>query len=120
MKEVESTTKPGLRRAGVALVLAAILGAAVLSGCGSNTSSIESSAKEQIEAGTKQAEEGLQEGTKEAEKALEEAKSQVGAGKGSKQFKEGLSKAEEGVQQGKAQGEKEIEEAKKQIEEATE
>jgi hypothetical protein len=113
-------TKAGLRRTGLALAVAAALGAAAISGCGSNTSSIESSAKKQIEAGTKQAEEGLQKGTKEAEKAIEEAKSEVKGGEGNKQFKEGLEQAEEGVKQGKAQAEKEIEEAKKQIEEATE
>jgi hypothetical protein len=109
----------GRRTTAAVLALAATLAGGLLAGCGSNTSSVESSAKQQIEAGTKQAEEGLQEGTKAAESAVEEAKGQI-TGKGSKQVKEGLKKAEEGIQQGKAQGEEEIEAAKKQIEEETE
>jgi hypothetical protein len=119
MNDGQTTTKAGMRRTGMALAVAAALGAAAISGCGSNTSSVESTAKQQIQEGTKQAEEGLQEGTKAAEKAVEEAKGQI-TGKGSKQVKEGLKKAEEGIKQGKAQGEEEIEEAQKQIEEQTE
>jgi hypothetical protein len=110
----------GRRAAVVVLALAMVLAGGLLAGCGSDSSNVESSAKKQIEAGTKMAEEGLQQGTKEAEEAIQEAKKEVKGGQGAKQFKEGLKQAEEGVQQGKAQGEEEIEEVKKQIEEANE
>jgi hypothetical protein len=109
------------RWAAVAVVALAMAPAGgLLAGCGSNSSKVESSIKEQVQKGTKQAEEGLQQGTKEAEEAIQEAKKEVKGGEGAKQMKEGLKEAEEGVKQGKAQGEEEIEEVKKQIEEASE
>jgi hypothetical protein len=120
MNEVRSATTTKLKVMGVAFAVAAVLAGGILSGCGgsSNTSSIESTAKKQIEAGTKQAEEGLKEGTKAAENAVEEAKGQIN-GKGSAQVKEGLKEAEKGIEAGKSEGEKAIEEAKKETEEAT-
>lgn len=111
--------KLGRRAAVVVMALAMVLAGGLIAGCGSDSSNVESSAKKQIEAGTKMAEEGLQKGTKEAEEAIQEAKKEVKGGQGNKQMKEGLKEAEEGVQQGKAQAEEEIEETKKQIEEAT-
>jgi outer membrane murein-binding lipoprotein Lpp len=119
MNDVHFTSGARLRRMGLALVAAAALGTAVLSGCGSNTSSIESSAKEQIQEGTKKAEEGLKEGTKAAEAAVQEAKEEA-SGENKAQIEEGLNEAEEGIKKGKAEAEKELEETKKQIEEATE
>ena len=103
----------------IAVLAVAALGIGVLSGCGSNSSSIESSAKEQIEKGTQQAEEGLEKGTEEAEKAVQEAKKEA-SGEGKEQIEEGLSEAEEGIKKGKEEAEKQLEETKKQIEEATE
>jgi hypothetical protein len=99
----------------VALALAAMLAVGVLAGCGSDNSKIESAAKEQVEAGTKE----VREGTQAAKEALKEAKSELN-GEGAKQIKEGLKKAEEGIEQGKSQSEAEMKEVQKQIEEQTE
>lgn len=50
--------------------------ALVLTGCGGggNSSTVETSAKQEVEAGVKKAEEGVENGTAEAEAGVEEAK----------------------------------------------
>jgi hypothetical protein len=108
--------KPGARarNTGLALMVAAALAGGALAGCGSDQSSVESNAKEQIEAGTKEAEEGVKEAQKEVQKAIGNSN-----GNSKKEIEAGLNAAKKGIQQGKAQANQIMEETKKKIEEST-
>jgi ElaB/YqjD/DUF883 family membrane-anchored ribosome-binding protein len=104
------------RRAGVALLVAAILGGGVLAGCGNGSSTentggagigTANNAQKEAESGVESAEKGIEEGKEKAEKGIEEAKEKLenSKGKGKKTFEEAKEKVEEAGEEAKKKAE---------------